>query len=183
MTGGQDRAAAIRKLALGAIMRSPHVQELVGSTVTPRLRTGALHRTSALSRVPRRLRAGTLIPNPTCTTGGRSVRLDDVLSGQTAVLTGRCPEPHLLDACRARGILPVHIFSDTSTGAAIPVDTGWLTVRLTGPDGGLRALIEDPALTVVVRPDRVIAEVTTRSRVPRLPWTAPTTTHLETATT
>jgi hypothetical protein len=184
MTGGQDRAATVRKLVLGAVMRSPRVQQLIGSTTTPRLRAGALHRTPALSAVPRRLRPGGLIPNPTCTTGGgRQARLDDVLCGQTAMLTGRCPEPHLLTSCRAQGILPVQIIDAASGGAAAPVDTGWLTVHLTGPGGGLRTLIEDPTLSVLVRPDRVIAAVTTRSRVPRLPWAAPTTTHLETTTT
>jgi 3-(3-hydroxy-phenyl)propionate hydroxylase len=182
MTGGQDRAATVRKLVLGGIMRSPRVQQVVGSTATPRLRTGALHRAAALSGVPRRLRPGGLIPNPMCTTGGSQARLDDVLCGQTAVLTGRRPEPHLLTACRAQGILPVQII-DAPAGAAGPVDTGWLTVHLTGPGGGLRALIEDPTLSVLVRPDRVIAAVTTRSRIPRLPWTTPTATHLATATT
>jgi 3-(3-hydroxy-phenyl)propionate hydroxylase len=98
------------------------------------------------------------------------------------VLTGRRPEPRLLTACLAQGILPVQII-DVSARAAGPVDTGWLTVHLTGPSGGLRALIEEPTLSVLVRPDRVIAAVATRSRIPRLPWTAPTTTHFETATT
>jgi 3-(3-hydroxy-phenyl)propionate hydroxylase len=182
MTGGQDRAATVRKLVLGGIMRSPRVQELVGSTATPQLRTGALHRAPALSGVPRRLRPGGLIPNPICTTGGSHAMLDDVLCGQTAWLTGRRPLPHLLTACRAQGILPVQII-DVSAGAAGPVDPGWLTVHLTGSVGALHALIEDPTLGVLVRPDRVIAAVTTRSGIPRLPWTAPTTTHFETATT
>jgi 3-(3-hydroxy-phenyl)propionate hydroxylase len=183
MTGGQDRAAAVRKLALGGIMRSPRVQQLVGSTVTPRLRTGALQRRRALSRLPRRLRAGSLVPNPTCITGSSHARLDAVLCGQTAVLTGRCPEPHLLDVCRAKGILSVQVTDGPPTGAVASINPGWLTVNLTGPAGALRALIEDPTLTVLVRPDRVIAAVTTRSRIPRLPWKAPTTTHPETATT
>ena len=38
---------------------------------------------------------------------------------------------------------------------------------------GLRALVADPALTVLVRPDRVVAAVGTRSRPPRLPWYIP----------
>jgi 3-(3-hydroxy-phenyl)propionate hydroxylase len=184
MTGGQDRAATVRKLALGGIMRSPRVQELVGSTATPRLRAGALQRTPALSRLPRRLRPGALLPNPTVyVTGGRQVHLDDVLCGRTALLTGRYPEPHLLDACHAQGILPVRITSDAPTGPATAADTSWLTVHPTDPVGGLQALTEDPTLSILVRPDRVIAAVATRSRTPRLPWTAPTTTHPATTTT
>jgi 3-(3-hydroxy-phenyl)propionate hydroxylase len=172
MTGGQDRAAAVRKLALGAVMRSPRVQELVGATATPRLRAGALQRSPALSGIPRRLRPGGLLPNPICTTGGRQVRLDDVLRGRTALLTARCPEPPLLDACRSQGIFPVYTIGDASTDPATAADTGWLTVRLTDPSGALWALIDDPTLTVIVRPDRVIAAVTTHSRLPRLPWAA-----------
>jgi 3-(3-hydroxy-phenyl)propionate hydroxylase len=172
MTGGQDRAATVRKVALGAVMRSPRVQELVGATATPRLRAGALQRSAALSGVPRRLRPGGLLPNPMCTTAGRQVRLDDVLRGRTALLTGRCPESRLLDACRSQGILPVCTIGDPSTDPATVADTGWLTVRLTDPSGGLWALIDDPTLTVIVRPDRVIAAATTHSRVPRVPWAA-----------
>ena len=43
---------------------------------------------------------------------------------------------------------------------------------------GLRALAvlgSNPALTVVVRPDRVIATVEPRRRLPRLPWPIPAT--------
>ncbi len=38
---------------------------------------------------------------------------------------------------------------------------------------GMRALTADPALTVIVRPDRVVAAVEPRQRLPRLPWYAP----------
>ena len=54
-------------------------------------------------------------------------------------------------------------------------DAGWIDVRLAGdaPPAGLRALAADPALTVLVRPDRVVAAAGTRSRLPRLPWYIP----------
>jgi 3-(3-hydroxy-phenyl)propionate hydroxylase len=178
MTGGQDRAATIRRLALRGIMRSTRIRELVGATATPRLRTGALRHTPALSRVPRSLRAGGLIPNPLLDIdGGQRVRLDDVLQGRTAVLTARRPEPHLLDACRAQGIIPVRV-TDVSADPAL-VETEWLTVRLADRPSGLQILTGNPTLTVVVRPDRVIAAVTTRSRLPQLPWTIPNPTHPE----
>ncbi len=38
---------------------------------------------------------------------------------------------------------------------------------------GMRALTADPALTVIVRPDRVVAAVEPRYRLPRLPWYVP----------
>ena len=37
----------------------------------------------------------------------------------------------------------------------------------------MRALVADPALTVIVRPDRVVAAVQSRYRLPRLPWYVP----------
>jgi hypothetical protein len=67
--------------------------------------------------------------------------------------------------------------------AVTAVDTQWVTVHVTGPGSRLQALIEEPTLTILVRPDRVIAAATTRARVPRLPWTAPAATRRETATT
>ena len=42
-----------------------------------------------------------------------------------------------------------------------------------GRTTGLQALADDPSLTVLVRPDRVIAAVATRGQPPRLPWTVP----------
>ena len=43
MTGGQDRAAAVRRIALAAAVRSEHVRQAMASTATPRLKAGALH--------------------------------------------------------------------------------------------------------------------------------------------
>jgi hypothetical protein len=110
------------------------------------------------------LRVGALIPNPMlCLADGKQVRLDDVLDGAPALLAGRRPEPELLDLCREHGITPVRITAqpDTST------DTAWVEARLA------RALADDPSLTVLVRPDRVIAAVANRCQPPRLPWTVP----------
>ena len=42
MTGGQDRAAAVRRIALAAAVRSKHVRQAMASTATPRLKAGAL---------------------------------------------------------------------------------------------------------------------------------------------
>ena len=36
-----------------------------------------------------------------------------------------------------------------------------------------QALTGGPGLTIIVRPDRVIAAVATRGRLPRLPWSVP----------
>ena len=42
MTGGQDRAAAVRRVALAAAVRVAPVREAIASTATPRLKAGAL---------------------------------------------------------------------------------------------------------------------------------------------
>jgi 3-(3-hydroxy-phenyl)propionate hydroxylase len=165
MTGGQDRAAAVRRLLLSAAVRSDRIRERLASTATPPLRAGALHRTLKPSRA---LRVGALIPNPLlCLADGKQVRLDDVLDGNPALLTARRPEPRLLALCHRHGITPVRITAD-------PVDAAWVEASLApSRTTRLQGLADDPSLTVLVRPDRVIAAVSTRSQPPRLPWTVP----------
>jgi 3-(3-hydroxy-phenyl)propionate hydroxylase len=174
MTGGQDRAAAVRRILLSLAVRSSRIRDLVASTATPRLRTGALRHPRGLSRPPRTLRVGGLIPNPLlCLANGKQVRLDDVLDGAPAVLIAHRPEPQLVAACRRHGITVVHLASDASAEPAPAADCEWVNVRLApGRTTGLQALTRDPSVTVLVRPDRVIAAVATRSRV-QPPWTIP----------
>ncbi len=188
MTGGQDRAAAVRRIALAAAVRSERVCQAMGSTATPRLRAGALQRPPRrliLSGIPSALRIGGLIPNPLVSAGdGPPVRLDAILAGRTAVLTARRPDAGLADFCRRHGLVLVRISSSHAAGTtarpAADPDAGWIDVRLAGErrPAGLRALSvlgSNPALTVVVRPDRVVAAVVPRCQLPRLPWTVPAT--------
>ena len=99
MTGGQDRAAAVRRVALATAVRSEHVRQAMASTATPRLKTGALQRPPRRllpSGIPAALRPGGLIPNPLVSAGdGPPVQLDAILAGRTAVLTARRPDPAL----------------------------------------------------------------------------------------
>jgi len=182
MTGGQDRAAAVRRIALAAAVRSDRICQAMGSTATPRLAAGALQpspRRFLPSGIPPALRVGGLIPTPLVSAGdGTPVRLDAILAGRPAVLTTRRPDAGLADFCRRNGLVLVRI-SAPGTGAppepAAQQDAGWIDVRLAGDTApaGLLALAADPALTVLVRPDRVVADVGTRSRRPRLPWNIP----------
>ena len=106
------------------------------------------------------------------------VRLDAILAARPAVLTARRPDAGLTDFCRRHGLVLTRI-SAPGTGAhpgpGTQQDAGWIDVRLVGDamPAGLRALAADPALTVLVRPDRVAAAVGTRSRLPHLPWYIP----------
>jgi 3-(3-hydroxy-phenyl)propionate hydroxylase len=182
MTGGQDRAAAIRRIALAAAVRSDRICQAMGSTATPRLAAGALQRVPRRRtvRIPAGLRPGSLIPNPLVSAGdGPPVRLDTILAGRTAVLTARQPDAELAAHCRRHGLVLVRISgTGTQPRAGAEQDAGWIDVRLTGdgrPAGphALTALRSNPALTVIVRPDRVIAAVTPRHRMPYPPWPIP----------
>jgi 3-(3-hydroxy-phenyl)propionate hydroxylase len=185
MTGGQDRAAAVRRIALAAAVRSERIRQAMGSTATPRLKTGALQhapRRPFGSGIPAALRPGSLIANPLVAAGdGAPVRLDAVLAGRTAVLTARRPDAELADYCRRHGLALVRI-SAPSTGSPGTGHDAWIDVRVAGdgPPAGLQALTvlqSNPALAVLVRPDRAIAATESRYRLPRLPWHIPATAH------
>ena len=182
MTGGQDRAAAVRRIALAAAVRSDRICQAMGSTATPRLKTGALQhapRRPFGSGIPAPLRAGGLFPNPLVSAGdGPPARLDAILAGRPAVLTARRPDAGLAGFCRRHGLVLARI---SAPGTGTPQDrapgrtpAGSTSVSpATHRPPGLRALAADPALTVLVRPDRVVAAAGTRSRLPRLPWYIP----------
>jgi 3-(3-hydroxy-phenyl)propionate hydroxylase len=182
MTGGQDRAAAVRRIALAAAVRSDRICQAMGSTATPRLKAGALQpslRRFLPSGIPPALWVGGLIPNPLVSVGdGTPVRLDAILAGRPAVLTARRPDAGLAGFCRRQGLVLVRISAPgtgTPPGPGAQQDAGWIDVRLAGDatPAGPRALAAHPALTVLVRPDRVVAAVGTRSRLPRQPWNIP----------
>jgi hypothetical protein len=174
--------------AVPTVVRNDRISEVMGSTATPRLKAGALQRPPRrliLSGIPSALRIGGLIPNPLASVGdGPPVRLDAILAGRTAVLTARRPDAGLVDFCRQHGLVLVQISSSHAAGTtgrpAADPDAGWIDVRLAGerrPAGprALAVLGSNPALTVVVRPDRVVAAVEPRCRLPRLPWPIPAT--------
>jgi 3-(3-hydroxy-phenyl)propionate hydroxylase len=180
MTGGQDKAAAARRIALAAAVRSKHVREAMASTATPRLKAGALQAVPFFQPdIPAALRPGGLIPNPLVSAGDDPpVRLDAILAGRTAVLTARRPGPGLVEFCRHYGLVLVRISAPgtrTPGEPGTPEDAEWTEVRLADdtPPTGMRALTADPALTVIVRPDRYVAAAEPRHRLPRLPWHLP----------
>jgi hypothetical protein len=91
------------------------------------------------------------------------------------VLTARRPNARLAVFCRRHGLVLVRISAPgtgTPAGADVDADPNWIDVRLAGdgPAAALRALAANPALTVIVRPDRVVAAAALRHRLPPLPW-------------
>ena len=75
-----------------------------------------------------------------------------------AMLTALRPEPDLLALCYQHGITPVRITAEPTTSA----DPACVDARLVArASTRLWAMTENPSLTVLVRPDRVIAAVAT----------------------
>jgi hypothetical protein len=131
----------------------------------------------------RGIRAGSLIANPLIRVQGSSpVPLDAVLAGQTAVLTAREPDQALADFCDRYGLALLRIRPGfVPEDNAVPLREAaaedarkarWTDVCLPPGDlaSPLRALIADPGLSVLLRPDRVIAAVAAGGRLPAIPW-------------
>ena len=179
MTGGQDQAAVLRRVALAAAVRSARVCDAIVSTQTPQLKAGALQpsprRILRRGRTPA-ARIGGLIPNPLVTTAeSMPVRLDAVLQGRAAVVTAGMPTLELVDLCRRNHLLLVRVSGPPEPGSpplpGVPSANGWIDVRLAGDrwSGLLADLIRNPALTILVRPDRVIAAAGSAPGCPACP--------------
>jgi 3-(3-hydroxy-phenyl)propionate hydroxylase len=138
MTGGQDRAAAVRRTVLGATCRIPGAAGLAGRGLNPALPPGPLIRRGRL--------AGTCCPQPWVTVDGLRTRLDDVLGDSFAVLTAVPLAPSTRAV--AEGL-----------GARI------VRVDETGDDGTLAAWLRDGrADAVLLRPDRVVMDTVPTGR-------------------
>ncbi|MEV7416189.1 bifunctional 3-(3-hydroxy-phenyl)propionate/3-hydroxycinnamic acid hydroxylase [Streptomyces sp. NPDC089919] len=138
MTGGQDRAAALRRGLLAAACRIPALTEAAGRDLSPALARGPLvgRRTRRGSRLP-----GTHCPQPWVDRDGRRTRLDDVLGDGFTALTAADPAPSVRARLRGLGVpvLPVAGLRDDGTLAA------WLR--------------RGRADAVLLRPDRVVLDV------------------------
>ncbi|MET7695177.1 bifunctional 3-(3-hydroxy-phenyl)propionate/3-hydroxycinnamic acid hydroxylase [Streptomyces sp. NPDC005483] len=134
MTGGQDRAAALRRAAVAMVCRIPGVTARVSQDLGRPLPVGPLVRRGRLG--------GTHCPQPRVTTGdGPRVRFDDLLGDSFAVLTATplsLGVRALTDALGAQ-VVDVHDVGDDGTLAA------WLREGRTD--------------AVLLRPDRVVLDV------------------------
>ncbi|MBV7695674.1 bifunctional 3-(3-hydroxy-phenyl)propionate/3-hydroxycinnamic acid hydroxylase [Streptomyces sp. TRM70350] len=142
MTGGQDRASALRRTALGAVCRIPALTSyLAEHGLSPTLGRGPLVHHG------RRL-AGVLVPQPWVTTDRGRVRLDDVLGDSFAVLSAVPPAPAVRAVAQALGarIVRIDVPDGATAGDTAVIDDGTLAAWLrTGR-----------ADAVLLRPDRVV---------------------------
>ncbi|MEU6653721.1 bifunctional 3-(3-hydroxy-phenyl)propionate/3-hydroxycinnamic acid hydroxylase [Streptomyces sp. NPDC046900] len=138
MTGGQDRAAALRRALVGAACRIPGVTATVSRDLSPALTVGPLVR--CRPRLIGRVLAGTFCPQPWVIVDGRRVRLDDVLGDSFTVLTTVPPTPQVTAVAAALGapVIRVEDLRDEGTVAA------WLA--------------RGRADAVLLRPDRVVMD-------------------------
>ncbi|MBO3676222.1 bifunctional 3-(3-hydroxy-phenyl)propionate/3-hydroxycinnamic acid hydroxylase [Streptomyces sp. NEAU-YJ-81] len=160
MTGGQDKAAAVRRAALGAVCRIPALPSYVSASgLSPALVRGPLVHGR---RTGRRL-TGTLVPQPWVTADRGRVRLDEVLGDSFAVLSAEPPAPAVRAVAQALGARivrldvtdavydPTHAAHDETAACdatTVVVDDGTLAAWL-------RAARAD---AVLLRPDRVVMD-------------------------
>ncbi|WP_053710713.1 bifunctional 3-(3-hydroxy-phenyl)propionate/3-hydroxycinnamic acid hydroxylase [Streptomyces sp. NRRL B-3648] len=138
MTGGQDRAAALRRAVVGAACRLPGVTSAVSRDLSPALTPGPL--TRRRPGLIKRGLTGTFCPQPWVTVDGRRTRLDDVLEDSFALLTAVPPTPHM-------------------TAVATALDAPMIHLDDLHDDGTLAAwLARGRADAVLLRPDRVVMD-------------------------
>lgn len=151
MTGGQDRAAAVRKGILAVGVRLPGFTRAVLNQAAPPVAGGALASRPRARRSP----VGRPVPQPWVEHDGRRVRLDEVLGSGFAVVVSTPPTWRIRYLAERLDARLVHVISveeaQRSSGRTVAVIdvTGtfqrWLDS--TGGEG------------VVVRPDRIVLEV------------------------
>jgi 3-(3-hydroxy-phenyl)propionate hydroxylase len=180
MTGGQDRAARVRRVALALAVRSGRVRDALAHPATPPLARGALG--CPRLRVVRRhgpFPVGALMPNAVVRDAtGADRRLDEVLGGRLAAVTGAQPSRRLIDTCREKGLLLVRVHPDPGAASRPAPAAGCLDITVAGPQSPLHPLVRNRQLQVAVRPDGVIGAVSRRDppAVPLLlPQPAPAT--------
>jgi len=164
MTGGQDRAAAARRVLLGLGCRVPGMTDLILSGTSPRLGAGPLvRRRSPIARLirPGRDLGGTMCPQPRVRVIGPDGvpgpvrRLDDVLGVSFTVLTdGPLLNARLVALGRRLQAQVIELSGPGSAGAT-RVDSPELRRWMT------RARVR----SAVLRPDRVVLAAVTGAPV------------------
>lgn len=148
MTGGQDGAAHIRRVALAIAVRIPGVTEKVIDAQPPAFPDGP-----AVQKVGRRDRVtGALLPQPWVRTEAGRARLDEVTGGGYSILVAGEPDIRLLAAARDFGARVVRLLP----AGHEPARHRWYTVAVDDGDTLLGWLRTSRTAAVLVRPDHVV---------------------------
>ena len=153
MTGGQDRAAAVRKGTLAVASRVPGFAKAVVTQAAPPVTGTPLVLRPRLGRSV----AGSLMPQPWVVHEGRRARLDVVLGGDFAVVVRGAPtweERYLAERLGAQLVCVIPGGSGVRVeGAAVIEDSDGMLIRWMGRRG---------VDTVIVRPDRIVLDAVSR---------------------
>lgn len=147
MTGGQDAAAGVRRVALAGLCRIPGVTDKVLDVDPPRFADGlAVHR-SGRDKV-----TGGVLPQPLVTAALGTSRLDEITGpGYSVVVVGE-PDPRLLAAARELGARVVRVVVGVEDVAEHPYYLVAADV-----EGALLAWLRaNRTAAVLVRPDHVV---------------------------
>ncbi len=160
MTGGQDGAAHLRRVALAVACRIPGATDKVLDSKPPRFRDGlAVRRSGRRDRV-----TGGQLPQPFVTVAGKKVRLDEVTGADHSVLVVGVPGPRLIAAAKRAGATVIRV---VGPGAAPSVETAYQVAI--DDDGHLwQWFRRSRTAAVLVRPDHVV-----QAREALLPQRAP----------
>ena len=142
MTGGQDRAAAVRKGMLGVATRIPGFTSVLLSQTAPALPGGPLVQRSRR----RRAAEGRMIPQPTVNDNGHPRRFDEVLGDGFAVVVTSEPSWDARYLARRLGAPVVGVGPTPMRGTDVRVDDAHLHTWLGQHGLG----------SAVVRPDRIV---------------------------
>jgi 3-(3-hydroxy-phenyl)propionate hydroxylase len=135
LTGGPDALAALRRPAVGLLLRVPAVRARAERGIATRYPPGPL-----VDRPRHRVDLpGTPCPQPTVRVAGRPTRLDDVLGPGWALLTTGVPNPALAARAASTDARTVRLGVDVTDDAKL---RAWLA------GGG--------ASCALVRPDRIV---------------------------
>lgn len=145
MTGGQDRAAAMRRGAVATVCRIPGLTSRISRDMSPALAPGPLVRRGPLGfRSP----VGRLCPQPEVTVEGRATRLDDILGDGFALLSTAPPGAAVKALANALEARVIRLDGDAGPGETGAVDDGTL----------VDWLHRSRAEAVLLRPDRTVLD-------------------------
>lgn len=147
MTGGQDAAAGVRRIALAALCRVPGITENVIDAAPPRLPDGP-----AITRSGRDKVTGSVMPQPLLIDGRGERRLDQISGPGYRVVVVGDPDPRLVSAARELGAPVIRLVASVDDVAPHP----YVVVAADVAGDALAWLRSHRTAAVLVRPDHIV---------------------------